>query len=294
MSKIKKEQVVYEDKKPLPTEESINEYYTALKGMDKAINKLDTKQTKMTISIKDTKPIGIAFTGDWHVGARGIDYKQFDEDRKMIINTEGLYCIGMGDYKDNQNALVHANGVNESVAVPGMQDLLVTEFITQLSSKIIALIRGCHDDWDNKVANKDFISTLCEKVNCVNLWHGGGITVKLGKSSYSIRARHKYKNESGLNTTNSQRNMLNDFGPADVIAVAHKHFPDLQMLDRMGQKVIYLRSGSYKVYDEFGQKLAGYRGKMGVPVVIIFPEEKRLGPFEELIDGITYLNAIRG
>ena len=63
MSRSIKEKVTYEDKKPLPTENTINDYYTALKKMDTAIDKLDTKQTKMTVTINDTKPIGLAFSG---------------------------------------------------------------------------------------------------------------------------------------------------------------------------------------------------------------------------------------
>jgi hypothetical protein len=289
-----KNRITYEDKKPVPEIDDINEYYSKLKELNKAIDDLDTKQVKTTITIDETKPIGIAFWGDWHIGARGIDYERFDQDRETIKNTDGLYIIGMGDYKDNQNALVHPSGVTEMTAVPGLQDLLVKSFFVELAEKWLAIIRGCHDDWDKRLSDKDFVAMLAEETNSVNLWHGGGITLKLGSQQYKIRARHKYKNESGLNTTNSQRNLLNDFGDADILALAHKHFFDLQETDRMGRHVIYLRSGTYKVYDEHGQKLAGYIGKHGVPMVILYPDTKKMVPFKNLEDGITHLKAIRG
>jgi hypothetical protein len=78
-----------------------------------------------------------------------------------------------------------------------------------------------------------------------------------------------------------------------VLALAHKHFPDMQMLDRQGQKVIYIRSGSYKVLDDFGQQIAGYVGKIGVPITVIYPDRHHLVPFSELEDGIRFLKAER-
>ena len=292
----KKQKVQFDDKKDEPTPEDIDRLYAALVNYDQALGATDTKQTKATIRIDDSKPIGIAFWGDWHLIARGMDFQQFDKDKQAISDTDGLFFVGMGDYKDNYKPGMGraSGGMLEQIASPGVQDLLVKKVIEDTAHKCISLIRGCHDDWDKHSADKDFISTLCEIADCVNLWHGGGLNLKLGEQTYKIRARHKYKNESGLNTTNAQRNMLNDFGPCDVIAVGHKHFPDIQTLDRMGQKVTYIRSGTYKVYDEYGQKLAGYQGKWGVPVVVLYPNERRITPFENLYDAIDFLNAIRG
>jgi hypothetical protein len=293
--RAKKKNILFEDKRPEPTQEDIFEAYEIFKRLDKKLNELDTKQTKARMEIPDDKPCGIAFWGDWHIGARGVNYTQFDEDKQKILETDGLYFIGMGDYKDNQNALIHANGVTEQIATPGIQDLIVKAIMQETGHKAIALVRGCHDDWDKKLGDKDFVSTLCSEdvADCVNLWHGGSITIKLGDFEYKIRARHKYKYESSLNTTNSQRNLLNNFGPCDVIALAHKHFPDHQELDRMGQKVIYFRSGTYKVYDEHGQKIGGYVGQHGAPMIVIYPNKKKIVPFRELDDGITFLRAVR-
>jgi hypothetical protein len=61
----------------------------------------------------------------------------------------------------------------------------------------------------------------------------------------------------------------------------------------MGQKVIYFRSGTYKVYDEHGQKIGGYVGQHGAPMIVIYPNKKKIVPFRELDDGITFLRAVR-
>lgn len=287
-----KNNIEFLDRKEEPQECDLQEYYEGLKQLEISMDKLDRKQTKAEITINDDKPIGIAFWGDWHLGSRGLDYGQFDKDRETIKATDGLYFIGMGDYKDNNSAYVTKSS-NENSISQSMQDLLVCKMMEEVKEKVIALIRGCHDDWDKKLGDKDFTEELCRITDSINLWHGGKVTINLGDETYKIFARHKYKNESSLNTTNAQRNMLNDSGAVDVAALGHKHFPDMQMLDRMGQKVIYIRSGSYKKYDEFGQKLAGYEGKKSVPLVVIFPNEHKVVPFQELEDGITYLKAVR-
>lgn len=290
-----KGKIVYEDKKSEPTTIDINAYWEALKCVDNAINDLDTKQTKTIITINDIKPIGIAFWGDWHLGARGIDYEAFEKDQQTIKETDGLYVIGMGDYKDNQNAFVHASGTLEQVATPGMQDMLVKRVWQDVADSSLAIIRGCHDDWDKKLGDKDFVATLCAKdvADCVNLWHGGSLAIKLGSQTYKIRARHKYKGESDLNTTNSQRRMVDSFGAADVNAVAHRHYSEIQQTTKQDQETVYLRSGSYKYYDEFGQKIGGYRAILGVPVVIFFPDTKRMIGFRYMEDAILVLKSLR-
>ena len=280
------------DKKE-PTEADIDAYYQTLMQLNDATMRLEKKQTRATINIPDNKPIGIAFWGDWHVGAKGTDVRQLDADVDTIADTDGLYCIGMGDYKDNASALVHANSTQENIITTDMQSLVVQRLFERVGRKAIAIVRGCHDDWDKRNANVDFVQSLCNITGAVNLWHGGIVTVNIGSQSYRIAARHKYKNESGLNTTNTQRNFVNDFGVVDTVCFAHKHYYDMQQLKRMGQDMIYARSGAYKVYDEFGQKLAGYEGIYGVPVIIYMPDTHEMIPMRSLKLAVEVLDGLR-
>jgi len=276
-----------------PTSLDIDEYYELLKKTNAAVMRLESKQTKTTLHIDDDRPIGIAFWGDWHVGARGVDYEQLDADQALIERTDGLYVIGMGDYKDNGNALVHPASTQETVATTDMQDKIVMRKFEQTADKYLAVIRGCHDDWDKRNSNKDFIQVLCDITGAVNLWHGGIVNLTVGDQEYRIGARHKYKNESGLNTTNTQRNFVNDFGHCDIVAFAHKHYAEMQHTVRMGEETIYLRSGAYKRYDEFGQKLAGYEGGLGVPVVILYPDTHAMVPIRSLAQACEALGRMR-
>jgi hypothetical protein len=287
--------IEYIDKRPTPTANDVTEYWEKLKELNQSIDNMDTKQTKTTIRISGSKPIGICHWGDWHLGSQGITYESFERDKRDLLSVDGAYFIGMGDYKENQKPTLIASGTHEQIATTDLQDKLVMQFMTELKDKALALVRGCHDDWDKRVNNYDFVAHLCSKnvADCVNLWHGGEINIKLCNEEYKINARHKSAGNSQLNTTNAQRRLLDEKGIADVFAVAHLHYPDLHQTNRHGRDVTYVRSGSYKKYDEYGQKLNGYSGKEGVPLLVYLPDRHEVIPFKNLQRGLEYLSIIR-
>lgn len=288
-------EIVYHNKK-MASKKDIQRYYELVKELDDSQTKIDQKQleAEVTLSQSDTLPVGIVFTGDWHIGAHGVSYNLLERDLELIKSTEGLFAVGMGDYKDNQNPQVHASGVFEDMIPPARQGKLVRYLVSSVGKdKWIALVRGCHDDWDKKISDRDFIQELCDDVGCVNLWHGGKLKVNVGPETYTLFVRHKYKYDSSLNTTNSQRNLVNNFGAFDVIALAHKHYPDLQVSHRMGTEIVYLRSGTYKSYDEFGQKIGGYEGIYGTPMVILFPDSHKKLVVPDLELGAKILTTLR-
>jgi hypothetical protein len=284
--------IVYKDKKTGDTPETVDELWDAMINLQEKMEQVDTKQTSATIEIRQNKPVGIVKWGDLHIGSRGTNYRALRRDMETLQNTDGVYIIGMGDYKDNANAFIHQNE-KESIVRPSLQDKFVIDVFAGLIGKWLAIVAGCHDTWSYKLDDRDCIEYLCSVTGAVNLWHGGELNIQLGGQEYKFRVRHKFQRESQLNTTNAQRALLDTFGVCDEIALAHKHFPDMQMLDRQGQKVIYIRSGSYKVLDDFGQQIAGYVGKIGVPITVIYPDRHHLVPFSELEDGIRFLKAER-
>lgn len=294
LTKARKEQnVQYEDKREY-TEEDINKYLEAMRIMQKAYRKLDNKQVQTTIRLNEEKPFGVCYWGDWHDGGMGTDYEQLDDDTEKIKKTNGLYAMGSGDYKDNYISDSPKGGQFEQLIQPGMQDLSVQKRMEYVAEKLLLLIRGCHDDWDKKSGDKDFVEHLCQLTNSINLWHGGEVTIKAGNQEYFWRCRHRYKYQSSLNKPNAMRRIMEIQGPCDVAAEAHLHDPFIYDGHVMGEYRVLLRSGSYKMFDEYGQKLAGYKGKHGVPLIIMFPDRKKIIPFRNLDDGIEVLNSLRG
>lgn len=285
--------IEFEDKKSYDKGD-VAEYISTMIDLQEKQDRLTTRQTGATVRINDNKPIGVAFWGDWHIGAKGTDYRLFEQDLRKIRDTDGLYFVGAGDYKDNYIAAAPKGGQAEQIIQPGMQDEAVQHYMRQLDGKVLALIRGCHEDWSYRDANKDFLEPLCLITDSVNLWHGGALMIKLGEQKYLWRCRHKYKYQSSLNLENAMRRINELQGPCDVAAEAHLHNGYVMQRHLMGQYRIMLRCGSYKVNDEYGQKLAGYQGLPTVPVVIMFPGEHRMIAQLHLDNAIEILGSLRG
>lgn len=75
---------------------------------------------------------------------------------------------------------------------------------------------------------------------------------------------------------------MNEFGHCDIVAFGHKHYCEMQHTRRMMDETIYIRSGTYKIYDEFGSKLGYGGGQYGVPAVILYPDKKEMIPIKDL------------
>ena len=275
------------------TVKDVDSYITAMRDLQDKQLVLDTRQTDATFDSKEDKPIGIAAWGDWHIGGVGVDYEQLEKDGEIISSTDGLYWAGMGDYKDNYQTFGHAGAQYEQIIQPGMQDKVVERTVEKYGENNILFIKGCHDDWDNRNSNKDFISTLCKKTGSFNLWHGGNLTVNVGSQSYLFRLRHKFPFESGLNVENSMRRMFDIKGEFDVAGSAHLHNPFFIQRQLGGRERILFRSGSYKYLDEHGQKIAGYKGIVGIPVVILWPDKHDMAVMY-LDKAVEYLKSARG
>lgn len=173
-----------------------------------------------------------------------------------------------------------------------MQDKVVERRMKKTAGNNIALVRGCHDDWDKKTGDKDFIEHLCGITGAVNLWHGGDIYIEVGTQTYHIKVRHKFKFESGLNVENSMRRMYDMQGEFDIAISAHLHFPFFMTRPLGREQRILGKSGSYKKWDEFGQKLAGYKANRGIPTVLLWPNERRMH-VSYIDDAISFLKALR-
>lgn len=284
-----KGKITYTDKK---ASQDVTSLVNKLIEIQHSLSELDDKQTETHLSVDDDKPVGIAFWGDWHVGSRGVDHEQLFRDLETIKQTDGLYCIGMGDYIENYTGAIKGS-VHEQILAPHEQIKVVQHIMTEVGNKMLVLVRGCHEDFAFKDSNTDIAREFAKTADTVYLWHGGDIYLTIGEELYHIRARHKYKSESSVNTTNAQRMMMVDKGPCDIGFVAHKHFCEIQHTKKMGQDVVWGRSGTYKILDEYGQKLAGYEGMYGVPILILYPHEKRIVPFKDFESGLEHLNYAR-
>ena len=116
------------------SEEDVDNLFNKMIEFQAYSSKLDIKQDQATIRIKDTKPIGIAWTADWHVGGEGTDHELLQDLIYLMSDTNGLYVIGGGDYKDNYKGNIKGTAFNQIIK-PGLQDLFVLRLFDILGIK---------------------------------------------------------------------------------------------------------------------------------------------------------------
>jgi hypothetical protein len=281
--------VTFNNLNPVPESNDIEDLIQKTIALQCSIENLSTKQTNLSLNIEDNKPIAIGFFGDWHLGSKGTDHLQWKKDIDIISGLDGFYYWGMGDYV---NAALNAHkGENYDELLQPSQQLSMANYGFEKTKKqALGLLRGCHPDRFQSETDTDIIEEFSKIAECANLWHGAEINLQVGDIEYKLRLRHKAPSESPINTTNAQRKQLETHGEADIVGLAHLHYPDIQQKPIMGRNdVVFVRSGTYKIIDEFGQKLNGYKGTYGLPVIVLYPKEKRFVPFIDFTTGIKFL-----
>ncbi len=243
------------------------------------------------------QPVGICFVGDVHAGGN-IDYDRFEDDIRLIRETDGLHVVFMGDLIDNFKPQAKS-GTGLYHALFGSPDLQVAYITTRLrqvrAPKAIALCGGNHEAFDGRWAGIDRLPALASDIGVPYFTEAGGsILAHVGEHRYHLVCKHDYVGKSQLNKGNSGRRLWNEWSwewaNADAVVLAHLHEPYLDQSMRKGEVVTTLRGGTFKIDDEWAES-KGYRPAYGVPLVILYPDERRLVPFHgaSFRDGVRFL-----
>jgi predicted phosphodiesterase len=284
----------------VPSDADLQELFTTLELAGELRENVIMTQESTTFRVPGNKPIGIAFLGDIHAGNQGVLYRQLKIDLQTIADTDGLYVAGMGDYIDNYKPQAKSGtGLYHGLfSDPNEQLAYITMRFRIAKGKWLCLAEGNHDAWDAKWAGIDRLPALAQDLETAYFSERGGtIFVDMDDMRYAVVVKHDYRGKSQLNKGNSQRHMFDHFPEwvnADVICLGHLHEPFMEQSMRKGRSVTYFRSGTYKVHDSWAEA-QGYTPSYGVPVVVLYPHERKLVPFpgENFADAVAYLRQIR-
>jgi hypothetical protein len=241
-------------------------------------------------------PVGVVFTGDWHLGAHGVDYDALDFNLRTIQTTPGLYAVGMGDYLEGVSVYDKARGSLYTGAYndPEEQDESVRLRASRLRGKWLGWCAGNHDEMHARHTGMPRTKAMAETLGCPYFGEGGGtIYANVGSQRYVLGVRHHF----GGKTSNTVRRMIDEW-PAwerlHVAVMAHLHFNEIQAFPRNGERCWGLRSGTFKTFDEYGES-HGFRSDLGTPMVILFPSQERVLAFSgaDFDVGVSVLKTLR-
>jgi hypothetical protein len=276
-------------------------YFAAVEeaAMLRARNQTRTNATEW-YAPADGLPVGIVFSGDWHCGAHGVDYPRLDADLDLFHRTPGVYFVGMGDYHEGVSihskaaAALYTGCYNDSTE----QEERVMMRLWKVRDKTIVDLEGNHDAWLAKHAGLQRMSRLCRELGVEYFGEGGGtVYANVGEQRYVLGVRHNHTGNSQLNTSNAQRRMVDGWLSWDTLHVAvlaHFHFCDLHIASRHSKRCIYLRSGTYKIFDGYA-KSRGFYPELGTPLIILLPDREWIIPFrgDDVHHGLNYLAWLR-
>lgn len=283
------------------TAEDFRRFFTLIKEADAL--KQDLSPTEEAVDFHapdDGLPIGIAFTGDWHIGASGVLYDRLEADLKTIGATEGLYPLGMGDYCEGVTLTVKAASALFSGAFnqPELQDWLVREYAIFCDGQWVAWVAGNHDEMLARVTGMTRSDKTARYLGAPYFCQGGGtVFTHVGGQRYVVAVTHNAKGNSRLNTSNAQRRTYDEWPQwenCDVICCGHLHYNDLHIQSRKGSRCVYLRSGTAKVRDGYAAD-HGFKPEYGIPVAIFYPDEHRVLAFrgDDFAAALRFLAAER-
>jgi hypothetical protein len=269
------------DRRPVPGTESARELFHMAAELVEKRQADTTAQTHLTCQRhKDsTLPVGVAFWSDWQLGTHGVLMRQLERDAEAIRDTEGLNVCVMGDLIQNLNQRKHPSSLHECVLPdPNEQEQLARYVLDLARPKVELLVDGNHEMNTKQASGFTLGPRWAQEIDVPYLWHGGLVKYQVGQVGYELGLRHKFSNESNLNTTNVQRNLSMLWPSADVICLGHRHYNDMQQIKKPLREQVWLRAGSYQRDDDFGMSIGHYRGQWGIPMVILFPEERTVLP----------------
>lgn len=256
-------------------------------------------QSYATARIVTSKPIALTFVSDQHISTDGpVDMERMFADAELIQQTPGVYCLLGGDGVDNH--LKHRRAIVNSGSKPSDEWRLYNQYLGVLGHKALAMISGNHDDWSIEMAGIDMVFWLAQKQKIHYAPDQVVLTVELvpgpdvDGQPYVIKMRHKYRYGSSFNQAHTVHRLYDWGGDAfDIGVIAHHHEACFATFNKHGLTRYAFRPGSYQVTSSYARGMGFNNAYPSCPTAVLFPDERRIVPFEDLRVAIDYLRAVR-
>jgi len=234
--------------------------------------------SSIRVAIETDRPIGVVFTSDWHIGSSGTDHERLLADVETIATFPGLFAYVGGDPTDNMvTAKLSHVARDEQLVPPRDQWRLYRSLIEKLRPSLIAIGRGNHDAWTQRVAGIDGIEAALEGIPVIQTGEDTYIELVVGEQEYVIYRKHRPIASSRTHRASGAKRAY-DWGERtfDVGVTEHHHEASLTCEMRHGRYRWFITTGSYKVRDAYAREGGFVHGGPRMPVVIFWPDRHKI------------------
>lgn len=263
-------EIVFLDKK-VKEDVDWRDWLTHMKEHQVLSKKGDTFQDEATIRITPNErgKAGVCVSADWHLGSLFTDYDLLQKNLELILNTDYIYQITVGDLNHNFRKFRSVLCIVTQIASPKEQGMLLSlilkEFVAK--KKWLCATWGNHDvSMDEQLYGQSIVADLLGEH--FPYFNGKGrLNLLVGEQKYIIEMSHFFPGHSILNPNHAQGRQLRHYSPdADVIVQGHIHDPACQWYNYNGRRINLVQVGSPATDDNYFKRF--WRASVpGVPMV---------------------------
>lgn len=222
--------------------------------------KVDAQQAAIPVRIHTPGPIAVAIIGDIHIDDPGCAMGPLRRDTELIANTEGMYAIAVGDYRNNWIGRLTKLWANQETTQKQALRLIEWWF-GACGNKLIAAVQGNHDAWHTE--GGDAVEIMHRLSGQASLYGEPAYRLDLRLPSGAnalVHVRHDFSGSSQFNAAHGQvRETL--FGYRDhIIACGDRHHSGyIPIWHNDPARLCHgMRVGCYKDFDPFAAE-KGFR-----------------------------------
>jgi hypothetical protein len=258
------------------------------------------KATNMTINTK--KPIGLVFSGDWHLGDASIDYSKWLKDIETVIEHDRLFLADLGDDRQNVRAFKDLSAVLGQALSPQEQGYMIRGLVDELTqtNTLLCKVDGNHDvEFDERIFGEAIQYYLLQNMKAPRFRNKGLIFLEVGDETYAVYVFHKTRFRSIYRAAHGAWREWQFGYPADIVAGGHDHQPAFEMLPNytmardvgksFGGMTFLIKCGTYQD-SKYGWKYFHNGGRPEAIVVVLWPDEHRMQAFLSIQDAVKFLD----
>ena len=255
------------------------------------------------VSLDIKGPYAVVGIPDPHLNNPGTAIRMAFDHAKVIAETEGVFCIGVGDWLDNFIiGRLERERRGEKMSHSDA-NRLQEHYLTLIGGKLVGCIGGNHNDWPKMLGGIDPVAQIMKQIGKSGIYHEDEVRVRLKSkdgSTFVHLVRHIFPGHSKYNSVHGVLAwMLEKWQGEDVFWGGHIHAAGHAAISRewMGEERIAhgIQLASYKIRDGYAVK-RGFRRNLPfiAPVVIHDPDRGKTIFFEDMEDGLAHLKMLRG
>jgi len=259
---------------------------------EKKIHRLH-ELTDVRVSLSGDRPIGLAAFSDFHITSGCTNLRRLREDGELLADTDGAYGLLIGDYIDNH--VKHRAAVVSRDMSPTREMELFNYWLSIVRDSVLAMVSGNHDAFSTQASGLDPLTSIAERNRLYYTPDELNLSLEFGSQTYRIMLRHRTLHNSGLNHAHGLFRHLERSAnePWDIGISGHHHVCTVASQVILGKMRYAIRPGSYQVSTSFSRALGFCEAQPFSPMVILWPNERKISMYHDVRLGLEVLKKLR-